>query len=672
MQHRAYSLIEVKSVDEDQRVIRGIATTPSVDRMGDVVDPMGVKVASDIPLFLYHDSKQVVGRAKFGRATKAGIPFEARIPQVKEEGNLKARVDEAWQMVRYGLITAVSIGFNVINDAYEKIKETGGYLLKETEVLELSLVPIPAQPDAVIQGFRSMDQGVCRTLIETVKSLDAKHMAASGRTVPDARPPDVSGTTKQPASGGFFSTRSKGNQVKTLAQLQEDRGQKAARLQELVEAKGADRLFTDAEAAEFDAVESELRAIDDEIRTAKAQAYAAGTARSVEGNSASAASLSRGRSPNIIVRNEDPDDAFEGQSWVRQQLARVLSMRSLVYGNFASPAQIAEARWGKTHPKLVSFIKADVAGGGTGSGEWGAELAQSDTRYAGDFIKYLYGKTLFDILPLRSVPSRVHVKGQDGASTGFWVGESKSIPVTTADFSDVELTPLKVGAIAVMSNELILSSSPSAEMMVRDSLVEALSQKVDTTFFGTAAASPGAYPAGILNGLTANTSSGTDADAVRDDLAGLVEYFDTLKYDPAGLGIVTTTTIGNQIQLLTNAFGQPEFPSMGIGGGSIRGYRAYTGHNVGTGDLIMMSFSDIWKIGDSGVRVDTNPFASITMSDAPAGASDTPGDAGTKTVSMFQTDSTAIRVIRNINYAKRRSTAVAYIGNATYGSPASV
>lgn len=64
--------------------------------MGDIVEPLGVKVAKDIPLFLYHNHEKVVGRAYFGKATKKGIPFEASIPNVAEAGALKDRVDEAW------------------------------------------------------------------------------------------------------------------------------------------------------------------------------------------------------------------------------------------------------------------------------------------------------------------------------------------------------------------------------------------------------------------------------------------------------------------------------------------------------------------------------------------------------------------------------------------------
>lgn len=153
---RAYSIISVKAMDDEKRVIRGIATTPEIDRVGDSVDPFGVKVADDIPLFLYHDSNQTVGRAKFGKATKDGIPFEAHLPVVNEAGRLKDRVDEAWQMVKYRLITGVSIGFRAMQDGVERMKD-GGLRFLKTEVLELSLVPVPANASATIHSIKSID-----------------------------------------------------------------------------------------------------------------------------------------------------------------------------------------------------------------------------------------------------------------------------------------------------------------------------------------------------------------------------------------------------------------------------------------------------------------------------------------------------------------------------------
>jgi hypothetical protein len=59
--------------------------------------------------------------------------------------------------------------------------------------------------------------------------------------------------------------------------------------------------------------------------------------------------------------------------------------------------------------------------------------------------------------------------------------------------------------------------------------------------------------------------------------------------------------------------------------------------------------------------------ATIEMNDAAAGASDTPVAMASHAVSMYQTESTAIKVVRSINYAKRRTGVVQYIDNVEYG-----
>ncbi len=102
----------------------------------------------------------------------------------------------------------------------------------------------------------------------------------------------------------------------------------------------------------------------------------------------------------------------------------------------------------------------------------------SDTRYTGDFIQFLYGMTLYDQLPLVEIPENVHIKGQDGEATANWVGESKPIPATEMDFSDVELTGLEVGALAVVSNKLLRTSAPSAEQLIRNALGKASGKRM--------------------------------------------------------------------------------------------------------------------------------------------------------------------------------------------------
>ena len=84
-------------------------------------------------------------------------------------------------------------------------------------------------------------------------------------------------------------------------------------------------------------------------------------------------------------------------------------------------------------------------------------------------------------------------------------------------------------------------------------------------------------------------------------------------------------------------------------------------------DLILMKPSDIWKIGDSGIEMSMSDTATIEQNDAPQGASDTPTAASATLMSLWQTESVGFKVVRRINYAKRRSGAVSYIGDAAYG-----
>ena len=625
---RAYSVLNVKSLDDGNRILRGWATTPEPDRVGDVVEPLGVKFKNPLPLLLHHDSRLPVGTVKFEKPTKQGVQFEAQIAKVDEPGTLKDRVDEAWQSVKAGLIPAVSIGFRAVGDSIERIKD-GGLRFLSTEVMELSLVVIPANAGAVITQ---------------VKSIDRKTLAALG--TPGSHSSGVADTPGKP-------------KVKTLqekiAELESVKSQHEAAMNLVTEK---------ALSGEGDLADDDSAEIDGHVEAIKKLEKSIGTLRAMESiNLKGAQSVTKqvgSRGPTIYVPKSDPEDKFQGQSFTRTVIAKALSAQT--YGAY-SPAQIAEQRWGKSNPKLVEFLKAAVPGGGTGSGEWGAELVTMDGRYQGDFIEFLNNLTVFNRLPLREIPANVTIKGQDGAATGYWVGESKAIPMSKPDFMNVNMTPLKAAALSVISKELMRDSSPSAEMLVRDALAEAVAQKIDATFLSTAAAVSGVAPAGILNGLTPIASTGVSPENVRQDIAALYAPFITAK-NSSGLYLVTTPALAKTISLMRNPLGQREFPE--VGGGNLDGDPVVMGDNVPAGYVIAIKPSDIYKIGDGGIEVEMSMDATIEQDSAPTGASDTPAAATANMVNMFQSHSVAIKVVRSMNFAKRRASAVAFINDAAY------
>ena len=452
--------------------------------------------------------------------------------------------------------------------------------------------------------------------------------------------------------------------MKTLKEMLDLQAARVARQTEITKAwEQADHDRTDEERDELDAIETELKGLDDDIRIARMHARHAANAKGVDGAGSERGSASRGGMS--FARKQDPDDKFEGQSYIR-----MLKLKALARLTHEPVSSLAAQRFGKSHPKFVQVVRAAVAGGGTDSGEWGAELLSLNAQYEGDFIEFLYAKTLFDQLPLKEAPANVRIKGQDGAATANWVGQSRAIPVSAQDYSTIDLAPLKVAALCVLSNELIEDSSPAADRLARDSLVEASAQKVDSTFFSTTAASSGVSPAGMLNGLTAIQASGTDEAAVRTDMQALLYPFVTAKM-ASGIVICMNPAQGLALGSMINTFSQPSFPGLNETGGMFGGRKVYAGDNVTPGQIVAIRPQDVWKIGDGGVQVSMSDVATVEMNDAPAGRSDTPVAMASHTVSMFQTESTAFKVVRRINFQKRRSNAVVYIDNAEYGGVAS-
>lgn len=149
---RAYSLLEVKATDEDKRVFSGLATSPVPDRVGDVVEPMGVKFQNPLPLLWQHQHDKPIGHVMFDKPTAKGITFTATLPKIEEAGPLKDLVDMAWQAIKAKLVRGVSIGFRSLKHAYI---DGGGIHFQESEVFELSAVTIPMHQLATIQAVKN-------------------------------------------------------------------------------------------------------------------------------------------------------------------------------------------------------------------------------------------------------------------------------------------------------------------------------------------------------------------------------------------------------------------------------------------------------------------------------------------------------------------------------------
>lgn len=153
---KAYSVLKVKAITEtdDERTITGIASTPNMDRDSDVMDMMGATFALPIPLLWQHNHNMPVGEVTSATVTPDGIEIVAKIAKIDEEGVLKNRIDEAWQSIKSGLVKCLSVGFRAID--YDYIADSYGLNIKSWEWYELSVVTVPANPDAVITSAKQI------------------------------------------------------------------------------------------------------------------------------------------------------------------------------------------------------------------------------------------------------------------------------------------------------------------------------------------------------------------------------------------------------------------------------------------------------------------------------------------------------------------------------------
>jgi HK97 family phage major capsid protein/HK97 family phage prohead protease len=645
-----YSVLAVKAVEEDQRIIRGVATTPNPDRVGDIVEPLGVQFKNPMPLLHQHDHDKPVGTVTFDKPTKDGITFEARLPIIEQAGPLRDRVETAWGEIKAGLVRAVSIGFRALEYSF---LDEGGIRFNKSEVLELSLVSVPANADAVIS---------------TIKSIDAPLLAATGKE-PKAtdRPvrPGASGKTVK-----SVNLRPKeGTNMKTIAEqiaaLEASRQAKSARMAEVMQKSIDEGRSTDqSEQEEFDTLEGEVSAIDGDLKRLRALEKAqAASAKPVSGQKSEEGTASRS---GIQVTTAEKLDKGIG-------FARLAKVKAIAKLDGESVRTVAKELYGENSSIYGLVAKAAVPAGTTQDGNWAAPLVGEGTDVIADFVEFLRPRTILGrfgqngVPGLRNVPFNVPLVGQTEGGEGYWVGEGKAKPLTRFGYERNILEIFKVANIAVVTEELLRRSNPAAEALLRDNLAAAIAARLDIDFINPAKALvAGVSPASITNGLTPVVSSGGDADAIRADIRALMATFIAANNAPTtGVWIMGSTT-ALALSMMTNPLGQPEFAGISMTGGTFNGMPVIVSDYIPAGTVVLANASDIYLADEGGIQVDMSREASLEMADNPAHNSDTPTGA-TSLVSMFQTNSVAFRVERFINWARRRPSAVAILTGAAWG-----
>jgi len=170
---------DVKEADgENDRVLRFVGSTATRDRMGDEIDIKGwqTKAYMKNPVFLWaHNySEPPIGKAVKVEKTDKGLIFDIEFAPA----DVYPKAEQIYQLYKNGFLRATSVGFKSLSSEWiddtteeeaKKRKKTpdlrAGKSFAKQELLELSAVPVPANPDALMtartKGF-DVPEELCR------------------------------------------------------------------------------------------------------------------------------------------------------------------------------------------------------------------------------------------------------------------------------------------------------------------------------------------------------------------------------------------------------------------------------------------------------------------------------------------------------------------------------
>lgn len=334
----------------------------------------------------------------------------------------------------------------------------------------------------------------------------------------------------------------------------------------------------------------------------------------------------------------------KGIGFAKAMRARVASQLENKKGNHVSALDIAKSR--NEPEQVIQFLQKDAVIGRTTASEY--EPLIQEEQLTNEFVELLRARTVFDKLTgFRNVPFNTRMVSQLTGSTAGWVGEGGVKPVTNPSYGTINISEHKLAAISVFTDEFLRNSKPKADRLFLEDLIIACAELIDSTFLSAQAGST-TTPAGILNGVTAITATGTEAEQYRADIQALAKQFLIANKSLSGAQLIMSEEKAFDMAGAIDAMGNTVFPGMDaqINSKAFKGINVIESESAGN-RIIMIKPSEILLADDGRVDVSYSDQATIVN--------------GAETLNLWQQNMSAVRVERFITWEKRRDTAVSVL-----------
>ena len=636
-----------------------ILSDATPDRMGDVIEAEGWDLNNfkKNPIALFnHNASFPIG--KWVNMRTANGELRSHL-QLAPKGT-SPRIDEIRALVDADILRAVSVGF-LPRQSEPLTKDGHGLRFKQTELVECSLVSIPANPNAL---------AVARSL-NISASTAAMVFAGKGNKTDQS-------VVRRGVNGGQAESppERKIRKMSPLTKRIEESEQRLVQLRDQLTAhlEGVD----DENVSDTDlATTQELnkRISDQEALYAslkESEGRLAKTSGDGDGNPRTVITKTGERRPfSLAAKKMEPLEFLVRAGTVRA-MARSLGLsideaRQKIYGDDEATKVICDMT-----------LKAASAPAMTTVTGWAAELVQQVVTdlmpallpssvypsLSGMGLKLSFGRNGRIIIPTRSVTPTV---------AGSFVGEGAPIPVRQGAFTAQTLVPKKMAVITTWTREMDEHSVPAIEGLLRDAIQQDTAISIDSVLLDANAATA-IRPAGLRNGVSGQTPTPITGGAFAALIGDLKNLTNAILTATNG-NIRKMVFIMNPAQALSIGFIQPPNPSglfpfrEEVNAGQLNGSPLITSGTVPLGTVICLDAADYVSVSGDAPRFEISDQATLHMEDTNPtniGSAGTPPVVAAPVQSMFQTDSLALRLILPMNWAMRRTGVVSWVAGVTW------
>ena len=637
-------MIVYKAAASDGGGLEFVLSDATIDRYGDIVEPAGwdLKNFQQNPIALFGHS--------------AGFPIgtwtNLRVEGGKLIGRLKlaargtsARIDELIGLVEQGVLRAVSVGFRPLeSEPIDPKRPYGPQRYKRQELLETSLVSVPANPAAVALA-KSLNVSS-----ETISLAFGEHAETRRRDV--AAPGEKAvAPLKDPALKAAVPSISKAKPMTTLSErILNAQNDLVAKKDKLAELNAADVLDLDA----IEELNGQIEVVDRTVAAMKASEAKIGV--NAQPGGVPAPAINR-RPLGFVQRQIAPLDL----------LVRKAVVRGVAHFGEKSIERVLDERY-PGHEATELMVKAAAPLGTTTGSHFADDLQQ--TSYQG-FIEALDGRSIFPTLRGRGMSLNFDMAGTAfipgvtaGGANGSFFSEGSPMRVGRITTNSTTMTNRKAGVIIPFSREAAMRSTPNLESLVRRRIVADTAAILDSHLLD-ATAEDSVRPGGLLYNVAAVATGygGGDYQAVIEDINALVAPFDTASASD-GLALIMHPAQRRKLAMMPGPDG-----TFGWAERFLSEFTVVTSTHATAGRLIAVRLEDLATALGDAPQFEISTQATIHMEDSSPtaiSATGTPNTVAAPVRSFFQTDSMGVRMVMDTNWKMVRSGMVQWINGTTW------